>query len=170
MHYTITLRNNIKVLFPLILIFVCCIGGIIYIENTDGKHSYAIIFATFFFVLSALPCIYLHLEYYMYNKGRSMDIFPEKGHFIWANESGQKTIEFSEIEKILICRTPSGFRKNSIRYLPFEGYHYAIIYLKSKETIIFTSLMAPIIEDAAGYIIGVEIELKKRFFCNIVLR
>jgi hypothetical protein len=169
-HYTITLENTIKALKSLIFIFCGCIGLFIYHENIDNGHGNPLKFFSYSFIICAMPCVYLHLQYYKYNKGRAMDIFPEKGYFIWTSQTGPRTIEFSEIEKIVIYRTPSGFRKNSVRYLPFEGYHYAIIHLKSKDEIIFTSLMAPIVEDAVGYINGVEIEFKKRFFANIARR
>jgi hypothetical protein len=63
---------------------------------------------------------------------------------------------------------PPWHRKHGTIFFAHDYYHYAKIFTKEGREIIITCLMVPRVEDAMRTIDGVQIELEKRFFTNIL--
>jgi hypothetical protein len=172
MKYKITLRNQYKALAFIILVFTFCIGCIFYFSYIQPtKYNTSGPFFSIFFIASLLPVLYLHIEYYYFNKNTSIEIEPSQNKLVYCNKVGEvKTFYFNEIDKIALYMAPSFHRKSSLRIFPFENYHFGKILLKNGDIIIITSLMAPMVENALSSIKGIPVERKISLFASILLQ
>lgn len=166
MKYKITFRNNIKALEFLIygsLLF----AGLVYVLYKNEGYSTDLVqfFSVYYFIL-LVPTLFLHIEYYIKNKNDVL-IIDASQKTITINE--QNPISFSEIESITYVMPPVWHRKGTIRFLPFEDYHYAKIIIKGGGEFIFTCLMAYRVEDALKQISGVKVLKRKLLFATTLL-
>jgi|GEM_PF-6994318 hypothetical protein len=134
---------------------------LLYYANKSGFDQGSISLWSILYLIFAIPNCFLHFQYYYYNHRTVLDILPEQAKLIWTNKASKsETIEFSEINKIIVFMAPSKYRGNKVRLVPFEDYYYAKIYTSSGNEIVITSLMAPNVEDTMRTITGVPIERK----------
>lgn len=171
MIYKITTRNQYKALAFIAFAFVFCTGCVFYFSYIQPtKYSVLPPFSVLF-IVSLLPVLYLHIEYYYFNKNTSIEIEPSQNKVVYCDKLGEiKTFYFNEVNKISIYMAPSLHRKSSLQIFPFENYHFAKIFLKNGEVIIITSLMAPMVENALSNIEGVPVERKISIFASILIQ
>jgi hypothetical protein len=111
----------------------------------------------FQFVFS-FPGWYLHVEYYLKNRGQEVTI--TSNSVTIKDKNGEKHYSNGEIEKIIFYRPGGGF-------LSMNSYYYASIILKSGEEIIITRLLTPKVAEFVQNLYGVPFERKIVFFANI---
>lgn len=127
--------------------------------------SYMLVICGIWFALNTIPVIYLHLEYYLANRGQRITI--ENGQLTLITRNGIcKEYKFSELDKVILYKSAS-IDKGGIPITPMELYHFARIYTKSNEQIIITCLMCPKVEDAIDKLIGVQ-RLRKKVFSTLL--
>ncbi len=170
MKYKISLANHLKALefFIIVLIIVISFGWYQANQNNldDSLRNILIVFV----LISLLPVLYLHLEYYSYNKGAQLEINSYEKRIIYIDKTGKiETYSFDELNKVIINMPPNMHRGSGFQILPFEQYHYAKIYTKNGKEIIITCLMARKVMDLVGTIRGVPVEKKKRIFASILI-
>lgn len=120
-----------------------------------------------FFIIETLPALYLHIEYYLKNRGEEYEI---KHSEIIRYKNGEKQIfHKSELEKITVYMAPSVYQGSSLHFLAIESYHYARITTKSGEELIVTCLLTPKVEEAVRQITGVLYERKQRLFNPLII-
>jgi hypothetical protein len=73
----------------------------------------------------------LHIQYYLVNRKTNFIIDPEYKRFILKNGIDSTEISSSNVEQIDIYMMPSIYRGSKIQIMPFENYHYAIIYYQN---------------------------------------
>lgn len=120
------------------------------------------IFGIWFAVLT-LPVIYLHIEYYLANRGQEVIIKNEELTVISRKGNAYK-FKLTELNKVILYKSAS-LDKGGIPITPFELYNYARIITKSGEQIIITCLMYPKLEEVINELKGVQRIRKKRGFC-----
>ncbi len=170
MKYKITLPNQLKALKFFIIFLLQMIGFGWYLDSQNNLDESSIILLTEIVVLSFLPVLYLHIEYYYYNRVTQLEIDIYKKKIICTDKTGiTETYNFDDLSKVIINMHPNMHRGSSFQILPFEQYHYAKIYIKSGQEIIVTCLMARKVKDMAESILGVQIEKKKRIFTSILI-
>lgn len=120
-----------------------------------------------FFLVDAIPAIYLHIEYLSKNIGEQYEINSDS---IIRYRNNQSQIYYDEdIDKVIIYKSAS-MDKGGIPFLAVESYCYARIVLKSGDDMIFTRLLYPDIEKAVKKLHGVKFERRKRLFNTVFWR
>ena len=171
MKYKISIANHLKAL-EFFIIFLFIVIGFSWYQATqnnldDSLRNILVVFV----LISFLPVLYLHIEYYSYNKGTQLEIDSYEKKFIYTDKTGvTETYNFDELSKIIIHMPPNMHRGSGFQIMPFEQYHYAKIYTKSGKEIVITCLMARKVQDLVGSIRGVPVEKKKRLFASILIR
>lgn len=171
MKYKITFANHLKGLEFLIIVSLGMCAFVFYEKKYNEFGHPGIEFDIFIlWIISFLPVLYLHIEYYYYNRGTELEIDSWDKKLIYTNKTGiTEAYNFDDLSKIIINMPPNMHRGSSFQILPFEQYHYAKIYTKSGKEIIITCLMARKIQDLVGSIRGVPVEKKKRIFASILI-
>ena len=171
MKYRITFRNHFKALEFSFVVIIFLLAGIIYLNYDSNKFrpnieiNILIIFGVIF-----LPALYLHIEYYYYNRGAKLEIDSYQKQLNYTDKTGvTQAYSFDDLNNIIIYMAPSWHRGSSFQLLPFEQYHYARIYTRSGKEIIITCLMAQKVQEAIKNITGVPVEKKKRLFASVLV-
>lgn len=170
MNYKITFANHLKALEFFIIVLLIIIGFGWYQSNQNNLDESLRNGLITFALLSFLPVLYLHIEYYYYNRGTELEIDTWDKKLIHTDKTGiTEAYNFDDLSKIIINMPPNMYRGSSFQILPFEQYHYAKIYTKSGKEIIITCLMARKVQDLLGSIRGVPVEKKKRIFASVLI-
>jgi hypothetical protein len=119
-------------------------------------------------IIYTLPALYLHLEYYFHDKGKTIEISSSE-IIITDGDCFKLTYQNSQVEKIIVYKSAS-LDKGGIQFTAIETYHYARIFIEGGEEIVITCLMAPDVDKTVRELHGVSYERKKRFFCSLSMR
>jgi len=117
------------------------------------------------FVIMTIPVIYLHIEYYLKNRGQEVIIKDEELTVI-SRKGNTYKFKLAELNKVVLYKSAS-LDKGGIPITPFELYNYARIITKSDKQIIITCLMYPKLEEVINELKGVQKIRKKRLFCTL---
>lgn len=116
-------------------------------------------------IIYTLPAFYLHMEYYLYNRGESYEI---SGNELIQYRDGQtRRYNSSDIISMTVYIAPNAYLPNSFQLLAIESYYYTRILMKNGEEIIITCLMAGKLKDELKRLNGVHYEVRKRLFNSI---
>lgn len=119
--------------------------------------------------LFTIPALYLHIEYYLRNRGEEIEINADE---IIVRKNGKEIKRYSsdELEDITVYKSAS-LDKGGIPLSALESYHFARILAKNKDEIIITCLLAPKrVEQAVKQIQGVEYFRFKTLFATLRLK
>lgn len=86
------------------------------------------------------PQILLHINYSLVNRNTLIIPMANQNGFTVKSPSINKLVKLSEINQIVLVRSVSAYF-NGLRVLPSDNYFYGLIYLKSNEVIIITTLL-----------------------------
>ena len=134
--------NHFAALFSLLVVIVLMLAVLAYLEF----HPDMVFIFSIFFVLDAAPALYLHIEYYLCNRGEEYGLKP--GELIQYKDGEERRFTKEDIERIKVYMAASVYKGSNFHILSIESYHYARIYLKNGEEIIITCLLAPKVEEA----------------------
>ena len=165
--YQITFKNQLRALYPIILIEVLFISLLIYLyEPTNGFYFYLQCTGILFFILFCFV-IFLHLQYYNRNKYTIVKIDEEQNEIKISPRGGDFVLILpAEIKKIEFHLSYGTYYNWSYRNLPFDDYHYCKIFLNNNKSYILTSLLAENL-DFMFKNINVSKERNLRFYNNI---
>lgn len=170
MKYKTSLGNHLRVLDLLIFILTAILAFACYQAKENNLDDNFIDGLVVFALISFLPVLYLHIEYYYFNGSTELEIYASEKKFIYIDKKGTtKTYSFDDLSKIVVYMPPHFHSNNMFIRIPFDTYHYAKIYTKSGKEIIITCLMARKVMDLVGSIRGVPVEKKKRIFASILI-
>jgi hypothetical protein len=117
------------------------------------------------FLIDAMPALYLHIEYWVKNKGEEYEI---RENEIVLRKDGKEILYHSrDIQKIIVYLSPSLYKNSNFHLLAIESYHYATIRLKTGEELVLTCLLTPRVDKALKLMKGVFFERKKKLFCAL---
>lgn len=142
--------------FWLALIFISIT---IYLYNRDGYNIGFIAFYGFLIVQFSFT-LYLHLAYYLKNRGEEFIIENDR---IERTKNGKKQIFYStDIKKIVICKS-ANMDKWGIPYTTFESFRIARVILNNNNYFIMTNLLEYDIEKPLSILKNVKFERRKGF-------
>jgi hypothetical protein len=170
MKYKITVKNHFKGLETAIAVILLLIVSSLYLKFSSLNYSDNLGFNILIICIPLfLPVLYLHLEYYYYNRGVELEISSYEKSLSYTNKLGIKqTYSFNDLAKIELYMAPSWHRGSNFQLMPFEQYHYARIYTKNDKEIIVTCLLVQRVQDAVKQITGIPLENKKTFIASIL--
>ena len=115
--------------------------------------------------LDLLPASYLHVIYLSKNRNEEYEVRDTE---LIKRKGGEITVyKNSEIEKIIIYLSPALYKNSNFHILAIEGYHYAVVKLKTGEELILTCLLSPRLDKSLKQMKGVLFEKRKRLFCML---
>jgi hypothetical protein len=161
MIFKITLKNHFKSLSFLLITLVLILGGCLLLR----LEVEAIFFAFAFYSIFFLPSLYLHIEYYLKNRGQRVEIL-ESEIRLYDRDGRLKKYASEDLEKVILYKSAS-LDKGGIPLTPVEVYHYARIISKQGGEIVITCLLAPNVELLVRMLKGVSVERKKQFFASL---
>lgn len=154
-----TFFNHLKVLWITIFTTVLYFIGW-WLFHFDGE-----IFFVFlgFYTLTVVPSFYLHLTYFLRNKGMVCEILPDR---IRIEREGKETvIEGKDISEVIVYKSAS-MDKGGIPITPMEAYFFVrIFHANGKHEL--TCLMDTSIDRSIKTLRGVEVIREKSFFSMV---
>ena len=156
-----TFYNHFAALYSLLFGALLTIIALYWFEFKEGA---LLIFGSFF-VIDALPAIYLHCEYYIRNKGQVYEI--KRSKIILHDEKIERVYHDSDLKKITFYMSPSVYKGSNFHLWAIEWYHYARIETTSGKELIISCLLAPKVEEALEPLKEVPKERKKRIFATL---
>jgi hypothetical protein len=115
--------------------------------------------------INIIPALYLHIEYYIINRGERYLIRYDE---LVRIKSGQReTYKVSDIDYIEVFMSPAVYRGSNFHFLGIEAYHYAEVHLKSGDKLYITCLLTPKVEKTLRQLRGVQIRRNKRVYNQI---
>ena len=161
MNLNIKLSNHFKVLYH----ELCGVALMIVVLSILKFDKNAFVVFGIWFTILTLPVIYLHIEYYIANRG--IKIIIENGIFtVISRNKNMQTFKLDELKEVILYKSAS-MDKGGIPITPIEPYHYARIITRSDKQIIITCLMYPKLEEVINKLQGVQKIRKKRLFCTL---
>ncbi|MEY4963521.1 MAG: hypothetical protein RLZZ323_840 [Bacteroidota bacterium] len=131
----------------------------LYLYNRYGNTSGFIVFYIFLLIQFTFT-FYLHLVYYLKNKGEIFNIQEDR---IERVKNGQKEVFHSaDIKKIVICKS-ANMDKWGIPYTTFERFRLVRVYLNDGRYFIMTNLLEYDLEKPLQTLKGVKFERRKGF-------
>jgi|ETNmetMinimDraft_35_1059890.scaffolds.fasta_scaffold99882_2 hypothetical protein len=153
----ITSYAHFVALLSLLIVTVLFTGSLFYF-NFDSD---AIVIFGIYWVVYSLPSLYLHMEYWLKNRGEEYELSASE---LIRRKRGEETVYKSEeIEEIVVYKSAS-LDKGGIPILGIESYYFARIYLKSGEELLLTCLLSVKLEQILRQLTGIKMERKKRLF------
>ncbi len=138
-EYKINIANQLKHLEFTIGAVIVYLGYLYYLNiSNQGWSSFIIAIA---FVLF-LPVVIIHVEYLILNFGMRISLDESEGLIKIDGKGKNKIISLRHVETIVYNRSRS-LIYYSYKFFLTDEYHYCKIVLKSGESYIVTSLMAP---------------------------
>lgn len=160
-NLVITAQNHFEALQSLFFLIII-LAVILYFLNFDKGMFIAF---TIGLGIDSVTSLYLHFEYQAKNKGEEYEV--RDTELIRRKEGEEMIYRNYEIEKIIVYLSPALYKNSNFHFLAIEGYHYAVVKLKTGEELILTCLLAPRIDKALKQIKGVLFERRKKIFCTI---
>ena len=154
----LSIRNHIAALTSIIIgvVLILIVLAVLKFEPT------ALIAFGLWFGIDVAATLYLHIEYWLKNKGEVYEVYFDE--LICYKGGKSKTYKVSDIDYIKVYLSPALFKGSNLHLLGIEAYHYARVYLTSGEELIITCLLTPKVEQALRQLHGVKIKRKKRLY------
>ncbi len=155
-----TFFNHIKVLWITIFTTLLYFLGWWYF---GFKDDFFLIFLGFY-ILTVVPSFFLHISYYLRNKGMVCEILPDR---IRIEKEGKEetVIASSDIQEVVVYKSAS-MDAGGIPITPMEAYFFVRIFDKNNKRYDLTCLMDTNIDRSIRTIQGVKI-FKERGLFNI---
>lgn len=141
--YKITIDKQIKSFQSIFIVFIAYLFIVGFFLYRDGfKFETLLFFTIAFIILSLLPVLFVHFEYYLKNRGVIIKIDELNKTLEYIKDSKSFKSSFFEIEKVELHQSAS-YLKNEIQWLPTDRYHYSKIYIKGGRKLTLTCLLTP---------------------------
>lgn len=155
----INFKNQIRNWYDFFLQTILFIPLCIYLYFKHGDTNGFIVFYVFIAIQLFFTC-YVHIKYYIQNKGEEFIIESDRIERIKANQ--KEIFLASEIKKIVICKS-ANMDKWGIPYSTFESFRLARVYLNDGSNFIMTNLLEYDIEKPLSLLKNVTFERRKGF-------
>jgi len=147
--------NNFKSSILIIFLLLLFIAVNLYFRNHQYYDLYVFLYSIALFLPWLGPAIYLHVEYFIYNRRAKLEV-DEANKKIWYKDEEKEIVAgFDDITQIIKHQVKE-------KHLLFKFYEYCAIHLKSGEVLIITNLMARNLS-----IPGIDTETVNRYIPSI---
>lgn len=160
-NLAITVRNQLGALQSLLIVSVMFIGILIWFRFSID----AVIGVSILWGIDAMTSLYLHCEYLAKNKDEEYEV--RDTELIKWKDGEEIIYKNDQVEKVIVYLSPALYKNSNFHLLAIEGYHYAVVKLKTGEELILTCLLAPRMDKALKQMKGVVFERRKKLFCAI---
>jgi hypothetical protein len=130
------------------------------------KIEAVLIFGIWLAILT-LPVVFLHVEYYLANKGKIIIIKDDE--LLIKKGCNTVVFKFSDLKTAILHKSAS-LDRGGMPLTPMEFYHWVEIISNSGERIIITCLMTLKLDELMDKLHGVQKIRKKCGFCTLLWR
>jgi hypothetical protein len=124
----------------------------------------ALIIGLCFYTLTVIPSFFLHISYYIRNRGTACEILPDR---LRLEIEGKETIiASSDIKEIIVYKSAS-MDAGGIPITPMEAYFFVRIFDTSGNKYELTCLMDTKVDKSIKVMRGVPIYTERGFFNNV---
>jgi hypothetical protein len=116
------------------------------------------------YLLTVVPSFYLHLNYYLKNRGLICEILPDK--VIIIRKGIETTIEANSIKDVVVYKSAS-IEPGGIPITPMESYFFVRIFDQSDKEYNLSCLLDSKIDKHIKIIRGIEFWTERGFFNKI---
>ena len=167
-EYRITIKKQLNAftfIFYFTILFILLLG---YYQYNNELNNESLFYYGIFFLISLIPVVFLHIEYFARNGNYTFIIDSENKCLKLSSIKKDEVtiIKFEDIERIVIYCAPSVRKKRNIKILPFESYHFARIFTKSHEQHVITNLLMEDIIDGFKIVANIKVRFKLRIFAT----
>lgn len=139
--YKITFNKQIRAFQSIVVVFIAYLFIVGYFISRDGFKIETLYFFTIaFVVISLLPVLFIHGEYYLKNRKVTLRINDLSKTLEYIKDGKALHIDFFDIEKVEWHQSAS-FLKKEIQWFPTDRYHYSKIFIKGGDKLIITCLL-----------------------------
>ena len=132
-----------------------------YYYNTSFDRGMIIILVSLQ-MYAFLPVAFLHIEYYIRNKGEEYELKGDR--IIYRKEDREVIYKKEDIKKITVFMANNRF-DDGIRMHADADYHFARVFLKSGKVLHLTCLLTPNVDKALKiYLTEIPYRKERRFF------
>lgn len=161
--FKISFVQQFKLLQHLILINTTILLGFFYFFGSIFPNELFIFVYGFMFLFNILPTLFLHIQYYLRNKGAELIINCELATLSYTKSNTSLLYHFNEIKRL---ERVASYGKGTGWY-SFSEYRYCKIILDDDSTIVITCLMVNKIEDTLMKLLNKDLEKKFKFLATI---
>ena len=155
-----TFSNHLKTLWIAIFTTALYVGVCWYFKFEKA----VIIMGLCYYTLFVVPSFFLHISYYIRNKGMVAEILPDRIRLL---KDGEETlIASSEIKDIVVYKSAS-MDKGGIPITPMEAYFFVRIFTIDNNQYELTCLMDTNIDQSIKAVQGVKIFREKGGFNTV---
>lgn len=155
-----TAANHIRVL-PTTLITTTLYLGILWYF---GFQADMVLIFAIGYILTVVPSFYIHLNYFMKNRGLICQIFPDK--LIIIRKGIKTTVEATSIKDIIVYKSAS-IEPGGIPITPMESYFFVRIIDHSDKEYNLSCLLDPTIDKSIKTIRSIKVWTERGFFNSI---
>lgn len=152
-EFKITFKQQLLMLTPLIVVNTAIIIGLVYLD-TQGNLLLGMLILTF--ILSVLPVIIVHTQYYIANRGASLIIDTDKKILMYSSKIKQYEYSFDDIQFLYHYVSYGG----GSGWYTFDEYRFFKIVFNDNKEIIITCLMMNDIKHTLEKLLGKVAEKK----------
>ncbi|HWV74948.1 MAG TPA: hypothetical protein VN040_24685 [Pseudosphingobacterium sp.] len=141
--YKVTFKHHLRNGWLIILgIILCVFFPYFMVFKTNERIEVFSIISIFLFVLTAIPIIVVHLNYYTVNKGDVLKYAYQEREIIITHKGISINFSLDDIEEVIRYMS-FNFAANRSSVLPWDGYNHAVVRLKNGREFTITSLLVP---------------------------
>jgi hypothetical protein len=161
MTLTQTAANHLKVLPSTLITTALYLGVLWYL----GFQSDMVLIFMIGYVFTVVPSFYLHLKYYLKDRGVTCQILPDK---LIIKKAGVETVlEAASIKDVVIYKSAS-IEPGGIPITPMESYFFVRIFDQSDKEYTLSCLLDPKIDRSIRALIGVKFCTERGIF-NLII-
>lgn len=161
--FRISLIQQFIMLFHLILVNTLMLVGFVYLFGTIYPDNLFIYFYAFMFFFNIFPTLFLHIKYYLKNKGAKLSIDPQLEKICYEQSNVSLQYNFNDIK---IIERVASYGKGTGWY-SFAEYRYYKIIFNDGVYIVITCLMVHDIDNVLKKLFKKESEKKLKVLATI---
>jgi hypothetical protein len=138
----ISFKNHIAQAWPSLIYIIALLVMPIYFKGKYEESTFEMIlnFSIYISLFLFIPQILIHIKYHLVNRSTQITSVANQDGFTIKSQSINKHVLVSEINQIVLVKSFSAYF-NGLRVIPSDNYFYGLIYLKSNEVILITTLL-----------------------------
>jgi hypothetical protein len=163
LSYRITISQQLSVLYSFLIVDGGAFIAYIYFFGFSLPYAIFILPLSLLFILTVLPVIILHTQYFLLNRNSELLINREDKTITYISGNTELKAEFNDIESLQFY---GSFAGDSGIYT-FSAYRFYKIILKDKREIIVTSLMMKNIKNELPKLLSIGVQSHYSFLATI---
>ncbi len=143
-NYRLRFSSHFIQAWPILIYATIIVLAPLYYFYRYGEDGLAVVekVAVVFFLLALIPHAVVHLKYWLLSRNTEAKFDIKNKIITYKDENFEITFKARDVEKAATTISKAK-ANNTFRCWPWDNYCYSVIYLKSGEKLLLTSLLIP---------------------------